>query len=257
MGIIPIQEWSPLPPNKGKIRIMSTTLKTFGAWRILSSSALLGKRLYQNLQCHEENRRTPYKRSVEQIIRIMLEEVVEILGHRVEESTSRMNERFTIPHAEDPSFVLGMIARGGIRPTIVAEKFFEDEFDVDVPILYAGSQRVGNREDMSAEVTTKGRCDFAGRNLLILESALATGTTIARSVESWFRDGEGRPRSIVIGAIHTSRESIELVQSKLARFEIPIHIVAALEHNGMDQRGYLVGPGCGDVGAKDVGLPDK
>lgn len=236
---------------------------------ITVTSSLVGQHLYDNLSCPlpptsserkeltQEQRDSynaqygRYKRSVVTLTNHLLFTVSDKLFEtETKQGVSRMGEGFQVTGAKLPDLVLGQIARGGDKPTAIAKEFFWDNFGVPVGQLYSASQRKKNEDgSMSAEVMVKGRENLRGKTLIILEQALATGTTILASLKKWVEQCESEPERIIVCAIHATRDAIEVLAPKM-------EVVVLLLHDGINADKYLLAPGCGDVGVMDVGLRD-
>jgi uracil phosphoribosyltransferase len=116
---------------------------------------------------------------------------------------------------------------------------------------------------MGADAEVKGKTNLVGTTLLVLEQALATGTTIETVVRKWCARCESVPSKIIVGALHAAEDGIRKMMNlgdasngdPIAK--IPVSVVAMVLHGSMNDIGYLTGPGCGDVGALYVGVPDK
>jgi uracil phosphoribosyltransferase len=283
--IMPVRELTSIEKRGGRVFVCCTAVKQEKGgkteWLITAPSPMVGHKIFANLRCPlpptwEEGREMGeekllsynhqydrYKEAVEWLDGYLLGVIADnLFGSQTKQAESRLGQDFAVSTMVLPKkIVLGEIARGGSKPTRIAERWFRRNFLRHVPNLYAASQRVGARDSMGAEAETKGRTDLTGATLIILEQALATCTTIEAVVRKWIARCESVPDRIVIGAYHAAHESLRRIQNMGAEDkllgEIPVDVVALVVHDGINEMGYLVGPGCGDVGVMDVGLRDK
>lgn len=277
-----------LERNKGKVFVMARTFmqETDGApiCRVQAPTLMMGRSLHVNistplpptraerkLMSEEEQllsnvRQDRYRESVDWLSVAVLEEIANHLFEmRDAKGTSRLDELFVVNSLIVPQdIILGEIARGGSRPTAVALDWFRKHFGLRLHKLWAGSQRKGTRDEMGADAEVKGKEDLTGMTLLILEQAAATITTIPTVLRKWFNRCESVPDRVIVGAFHGTIESLRRLQNMGNSDDasdplntLRVDVVCAMLHQDMNDDGYLIHPGCGDVGVMDVGLRDK
>lgn len=255
----------------GKVFALATAIQKEhegkGFWQIICTNPTIGRNLLHNLSGDVSDREGlhQFQNSIKNLTYALLSVIEEqFFPEEAGVCKSRMDETFRVACNTIPNLVFGQIARGGDRPTFIAKEYLEHQYQCNpIPRLHAASQRKGERDAMDADVTVKGRTELKGKTLLILEQAVATVTTIPKALREWIRTCESKPDRVIVGAIHTSHESLTRLQNmgnpddpNDPLHKIQVDVVAALLHNGINEKGYLTGPGCGDVGAKDAGLPD-
>ena len=113
---------------------------------------------------------------------------------------------------------------------------------------------------MTTSVETKAQ--RPGKNLLVstARSPLSPPSLEQLQVDRAVRQ---RPARITVCCLHTAMESLQKLQSLGDKNDmsdplhgIPADVISILVHGGIDDKGYLINPGCGDVGVMDVGLRD-
>lgn len=200
-------------------------------------------------------RRALYREATARLTTTLTDAAYELLpSEEIVCRSSRTNEMGIIPTVpRNQRMIMLRISRGGDRPCFLAEEHLF-WWVAELSYLQAGSQRRKKESGMTVEeLTFKGRADLNGATLFVLEQALATGTTAITVTREFLKLCRGQPRRIIFAAINGCTEGIRALKSA---FKDSLVFVAVL-HRGLNEKGYLVGIGCGDVGQMDAGVPDE
>lgn len=185
--------------------------------------------------------------------RVFVQAILDLLPEDSVYAQSRMEERirFKLFREKERVFFI-KVARGGDRLTLQAQEMLSG-FISEAGYLHASSQRKVNGDAVEIVYSLKGEADVAGATIVALEQAIATGETLRTIIADHLSRCVGNPARLIIGAVNTCREGIIAIKEA---FPDAI-ILALILHAGMNEKKYLIGPGCGDVGQMDAGVPDQ
>jgi uracil phosphoribosyltransferase len=114
---------------------------------------------------------------------------------------------------------------------------------------FLGMQR--NEETLEA-ITYANRLpdDLSGRQCYVLDPMLATGGTLAMSIQYLVERGADDITAVTLLA---APEGIKYVEDELAGLDIPVHLVTGAIDEKLNEKGYIV-PGLGDAGDRLYGV---
>ena len=203
----------------------------------------------------ERFRRMRYNDAVKEITRITIQSALNVLPQRLGTLLpSRMDELVAFnTFSENEPVALLEIARGGSWVSQLGQKDILPTWVDVVGRLYAAAQRTVRRRKATVRFTLKGACSLTDVTLIVLEQALATGTTISEILPKVLQPCKSEPKRLIVAAYNASTDGIMRIKR-----EYPDALVlVVILHAGVNQHGYLIHPGCGDVGRMDAGIPDE
>lgn len=200
-------------------------------------------------------RRMKFNHAVAEIARVSIQSALNLLPHRLGPLlTSRMNERVQFQtFDENERVVLLEIVRGGSWISQLAQKELLPPWVDMVGRITASAQRTVKDGIATVEFSVKGECSLEGSTLITAEQALATGTTAVDVTPEVFRRCKSQPTRMIFIAFNAAVPGILKIKE-----EFPdATILVVMLHGGINTDGYIIRPGCGDVGRMDAGIPDK
>lgn len=200
------------------------------------------------------DRRRRYQAGKEWLSRILSEAAVHLSLPRVTSyGVSPMEYSFHGETVARSRIALVKIVRGGEFPTNICAKVLVDIDPVLEPsVLFSTAQRHHEDEKIHVSHSEKGTEDLTGYDVIVLEQALATGGTSKTVIEEFKKRCGGTPASLTFCFLHANEKGVRAV---CEAFPDATVIVGCL-HGGLDNRSYLIKPGCGDLGAEDNNVQD-
>jgi|GEM_PF-2243635 len=200
-------------------------------------------------------RRQRYQAGKKWLSRILSETAIHLsLPRVISYGTSPMGYSFHGETVAKSRIAVVKIARGGEIPANVFVEVIEGIDPLLEPCTFFSTAQRHHEEDekISVSHSEKGTENLDGYDVFIPEQALATGGTSQVVVAEFKKRCGGTPASLTFIFLHGNEEGIKVVSSAFP----DATIIVGFLHAGMDDRAYLIGPGCGDLGAEDNNIQD-
>ncbi|GEM_PF-4645668 len=210
----------------------------------------------QKIDADERYRRMKFNQAVAEIARVSIQSALNLLPHRLGlPLTTRIEGERAVFNTFDETtpIVLQEIVRGGSWVSQLAQKEILPPWVGTIGRITASAQRTVTNGKATVAFSIKGACPLGGSTLLTIEQALATGTTATDVTPEVLRRCRSIPEKMIFIAYNAAVDGILKVKECFPNATVLVVIL----HGGINQHGYLIHPGCGDVGRMDAGVPDE
>jgi len=180
--------------------------------------------------------RERFRRNLERLGQIMAYEISKTLpAKEVIVESPLATATISVPAVEP---VLCCVLRAGL-PFFNG---FQDYFS-NSDCAFIGAYRGENKDDLSFDIELEYTAipEIEGRHIFLIDPMLATGKSIVKAAEAFFR--RGKPSSITIASVIASPDGLDWVEKNLPDSDI---WVAAIDKE-LNSHAYIV-PGLGDAG---------
>ena len=204
---------------------------------VLNAVNSVANHLFLELRDHEAQlNRKNFTSSLVKLGQIMAYEISKGLKYKpVEVDTVLGKSSIYILH-EQP--VLFTIIRAGL-PFVNGFQNYFDESDCG----FIGAHRSeGNKEDISVSLGYQAIAPFEGKDLIVVDTMLATGNSLLASLEALLK--KGTPGMLHLAFAIASPEGIDNLRQSI---KIPFKLWIGAVDERLNEKGYII-PGLGDAG---------
>ena len=186
-----------------------------------------------------QQNRLVFRHNVRRIGQVMAYEVSKRLEYKPKTVTTPLGQ-LDIPQFKEEDIVIATVLRAGLP----FHEGFLDVFDKADNGFLSAFRMYTNREHTDVGIYTeyKAAPSLKGKTLIIVDPMLATGGSMAASIESLLDNG--KPREIHVCCIIAAPEGIDVVRNALPD---DATLWCAAVDEGMNEHKYIV-PGFGDCG---------
>lgn len=198
-------------------------------------SSIMNQLMYVLREKNIQRDRLRFRHNLELMGEILAYEISKTLNYRPTRTETQFGSLDVATLADD--IVVATIFRAGLP----VHQGFLKVFPWADSALIAASRHVDGQEKASTEITYDGSASTEGKVLIIVDTMMATGSTVVDVYQKLLTHGQ--PSRVVVAGIIASKRAVSYIETNLPSADL--HVVAIDDSLNADL--YIV-PGLGDAG---------